>query len=714
MQEDKRTQAGQFDLSRFISNSLRFLRRTFWLVLLAGAIGALVMAFYTQRTYSPQYESRAVLSVRVDNNTVTDVIGGGDNTNATYTKQIVNTFATIIQSDAMHDRILRELGTTRINGTITPKVIADSNLFTLAVRSSNPSDAYNILNAVIKCYPDMAFSFIGAASIEIIEAPVEPTAPVNPRNIVRPAVIGGLMAALAMLAILCLLAQLQTVVTSSADMQRVTNVPCIVHVPQTELKRRAQGSNQLSLRNDHLPPVYEESIRVLSARVLRQCREQGFRRIVITSTVPGEGKSTIAANLSLSLSRSGLRVVLIDADLRTQELRSFFGIEDEPLGLRDLLQDSTLDPVSCLTPVPDTNVQLLCGSRIDRPIGLLRRSKLGALLDRLNDAADIILIDTPPIGLLTDAAVFAHHSDAAIYVVRAGATSGNRIADGLQAVADCRTKLLGYVLNGVSARSGSHGYGYRYSYGYGYSSRYYGGSYGSSGYRPSDRSSYGNYSHYGSYGSYSSYGGYENYGDDTASAAQKKTETSRKRASGSAESGKTRQKSEAQTPKRTAESKPARETAPEAPKRTAESKPVRDTVPEAPKRTAQSKPVRETAPEAPKRTAESKPVRNTVPEAPKRTAESKPIREIPMEAAKAAPVPKPEAADPVRSTTYDDPELDAIVREVLASTTEEDVRLAYETLEAESYRPRNAGAEHADAAPARNKGRGLFHHDKKK
>ena len=202
MQDEKRTQAEQFDLARFVSNALRFLRRTFWLVLIAGILGALVMAFYTQRNYVEKYEARAVLSVRADNNTVTDVIGSGDTTNARYTKQIVNTFATIIQSDAMHDRLLRELGTKRINGTITPKVIADSNLFTLSVRSTNPEDAYNILSAVIKCYPDMAFTFIGAASIEIIEAPVMPTAPVNPRNIVRPAAIGGLIAALIVLAIL--------------------------------------------------------------------------------------------------------------------------------------------------------------------------------------------------------------------------------------------------------------------------------------------------------------------------------------------------------------------------------------------------------------------------------------------------------------------------------------------------------------------------------
>ena len=686
MQDEQRKQTQQFDLLRFVSNSLRFLRRTFWIVLAAGVLGALVMAFYTRRTYSPQYECHAVLSVRVDNSTVTDVIGTGEKVNAAYAHQLVTTFPTIIQSDSMRDRIVRELGTSRINGSIAPSVIADSGIFTLTVRSSNPDDAYNIMNAVLKCYPDMAFIYIGAASLTLIEAPVRPVAPVRALNITRPAVIGGLVAALIALAILCLLAQMQTVVSSSSDLQRYTNVPCIVHVPQTELKRRAQGSNLLSLRNEHLPPVYEESIRVLGARVLRMCREQGLGRIIVTSTVPGEGKSTIAANLALSLSRAGLKVALIDADLRTQELREFFGIEGEPRGLSELLQDPSLDVLSCLTPVPDTNVQLLCGARLDRPVGLLRRGRLGALLDRLDEAMDIVLIDTPPIGMLTDAAAFAQHSDAALYVVRAGATSGNRIADGLQAVADCHTKILGYVLNGVSARTGSHGYGYRYSYGYGYGSRYssgYGGSYGSSGYHP-DRGSYshyGSYHSYGSYGSYGGYGSYENALSDSASAAQKKTEKTRKSrsASESATSRTSRQQTE-----------PAAQTSRSGSRRSAAS--------ETPKRAAEPKPSREPVPEAPKRAAEPKPSREPIPEAPKRAADLKP-----------APAPAKQA----EAASYDDPELEAIVREVLETTTEDDVRRAYETLEAENAH-RAAASKADDSARRSRQSHSLFHHDKKK
>ncbi|MBR4132584.1 MAG: hypothetical protein IKT99_06360, partial [Oscillospiraceae bacterium] len=276
MQDEQRTeqQQQQFNLLRFLSNCGRFLRRTWWLVILATAVGAVLTGIYVRQTYTPRYECHAVLSVHSSNSTVTDIISASDKTDANITKQIIKTFPAIINSDAMRDRIMREIGQTRINGVITPRVIAESNLFTLTVNSNSAQDAYDILNAVLNNYPEMAFIFIGAARLEIIEAPTLPTKPTKTLNAVEPTVLGGLIGGLIMLAVLCLLAQLQTTVNSSADMERYTNVPCVVHVPQTTLKRRSRRKhNQLSLMNSHLPPAFEESIRVLRSRLLRKIKE---------------------------------------------------------------------------------------------------------------------------------------------------------------------------------------------------------------------------------------------------------------------------------------------------------------------------------------------------------------------------------------------------------------------------------------------------------
>ena len=198
MQDEQRTEQ-QFDLFRFLSNSGRFLRHTWWIVVLATVLGAVLCGIYVRQTYTPRYECHAVISVHSSNSTVTDIISSSEKADSNITKQIIKTFPAIIKSDAMTDRIMREIGQTRINGTITPEVIAESNLFTLKVNSNSAQDAYDILRAVLKSYPEMAFLFIGAARLEIIEEPTLPTKPTKELNVVRPTVLGGLIAGLAAL-----------------------------------------------------------------------------------------------------------------------------------------------------------------------------------------------------------------------------------------------------------------------------------------------------------------------------------------------------------------------------------------------------------------------------------------------------------------------------------------------------------------------------------
>lgn len=520
------------DMLQYVAQSARFLKRTYWMILVAIVLGVALFGLRVQQSYNPTYSCRAVLSVHVDNVSVTDIISSSSTSiDAKTTQQIVNTFSTIINADAMHERILSVLRMNNIPGSITPAVIADSNLFTITAKASTPEDAYKILSAVLECYPDMAFMVIGAARIELIEEPEMPTEPEEKPGLAKPMITGGLLFGVIMLVILCLIGQTQHCVTTTADMRAISNLPCIVHVPKIEPKRRGKAPFVLNLQNKNIPPAYEEAIRVMRSRILDSVKEKSVKKIMVTSTLPSEGKSTIAANLAMNLSASGLRVILVDADLRTQELGEFFDVQEKGHGLVDLLKDDTLNPVDCLTTLPDTDLRLICGTAIPRPISLLRRKNVQSVLEKLEEEADLIVIDTPPIGLLADAATFAQCADCAVYVVRTELVPPDRVADGLQMVQDSGIELLGYVLNGVTAHSGRT-YGYGYSYRYSYSSRYYrrsgsygnyGGGYGRSNYSGYSRKygtygnklddSYGNYGNYGNYGSYGGYGsGYGSYG----------------------------------------------------------------------------------------------------------------------------------------------------------------------------------------------------------
>ncbi len=531
MQDEQQVPQQETDLLQYFARSARFLKRTYWLILVAIVLGAGIFGLGVQQKYVPSYSCRAVFSVHVDGVSVADIISSTSTSiDAQTTKQIVNTFPTIISADAMYERILGVLHMNTIPGSVNTEIIANSNLFTITATASAAEDAYKILNAVLECYPDMAFMVIGSARVELIEAPEMPTEPDKDPGLAKPMIIGGILFGIIAFIILCLIGQTERCVSTTGDMKAISNLSCIVHVPEIQLKRRSKTANSLNIQNKNIPPAYEEAIRIMRSRILELMKEKAIKKIVVTSTLPGEGKSTIAANLAINLSGAGLRTILVDADLRTQELGEFFDIKEKGYGLADLFQSDTIDPASCLTTLPDTDLRLLCGTSVARPISLLRREKVQAVLEKLEKEADLIVIDTPPIGLLADASAFAQCSDCAIYVVRTNLVPPNRVSDGLQMVQDSGAELLGYVLNGVSAQS-SRTYGYDYSYRYSYSSSYYRKSagYGSHG-NYSAYSSYGSYGNesdqddksYGGYGSYGSYGGYGSYGNSDSYGAYDK------------------------------------------------------------------------------------------------------------------------------------------------------------------------------------------------
>ena len=216
-------------------------------------------------------------------------------------------------------------------------------------------------------------------------------------------------------------------------------------------------------------PDFVEAMRGLRIKLLRTMTEPGAQVILVTSTLPGEGKTTISANLALSLASSGLRTVLIDTDLRKQDTKAAVGVNDTRPGLPEYMTDSNIDVASMLSPVPGSSLEVICSAAAKRRPPM-NAHKLEQLIERLRPDYDYIVLDTPPCGIISDAKFICRCADAIVYVVRHDYASRNQIVDSMQELADQKAKLTGCVLNDTPAVSHSKRYGYgQYGYGkYGY------------------------------------------------------------------------------------------------------------------------------------------------------------------------------------------------------------------------------------------------------
>lgn len=483
-QQETVTETERIDLIRFFNliyhNLSVALRRLGWLVIVLTLAGGAFMFARSAASYTPMYESKAVFTVSSGYTSSSDLSASSSYLDTEASANLSSVFPYIINSDLLTNLIKQDLGTPYINGSISAVSVAETNLFTLRVTSSNPDDAYAILNSVIDNYPQIA-SFISTnTSIDMIEQPVVATAPSNPFSW-KMSVLKGAFAGFALSCLILLLFCLfRRTVQSIDELKQLMNTEFLGLLPCVTIKKRTKDTdNTISVLNDKIRDSFLESIRGI--RVKLTDRENSPQVLMVTSTVPKEGVSTLAVNLALSLAMDHRRVILVDANLRQPGIRSYLNLTGDAVGLGDLLVRPDASVEAALTEVPGSTLRLLADSTA-KPDALKRiaSDELERIFDELRRQADYIIVDTPACGVMADAVAFSRVSDSVMYLVRQNTAPAAQILNSVQSLADTGIPFLGCILNSISTANEGYGYGYAGGYGYGYGYKYGYGSYASS------------------------------------------------------------------------------------------------------------------------------------------------------------------------------------------------------------------------------------------
>jgi succinoglycan biosynthesis transport protein ExoP len=206
---------------------------------------------------------------------------------------------------------------------------------------------------------------------------------------------------------------------------------------------------------------FAENVRAVRTNLLFMSPDRPFRRLLITSAQPGEGKTTVASALAIAMAQAGQRVILVDCDLRRPRLHKIFAIQSGRSSLSEsLLDPEHLDLSSTRTELPRLSI-LPAGPTPPNPAELLQSEAFRHLLTRLDDEFDLVLLDSPPL-VVTDAAILATRVDGSVMVVRRGHSDRRDVLRAKRAILDVGGSLIGAVLNGVREADGRYGYGYGY------------------------------------------------------------------------------------------------------------------------------------------------------------------------------------------------------------------------------------------------------------
>jgi len=293
------------------------------------------------------------------------------------------------------------------------------------------------------------------------------SAPVHPSKLIVYGIgaVSGLLLSILLVGVRYLM---HNKITGQRELERLVNVPILGSVPFYK-KEKMPTTRMVVHKNPK--SVISESLRSIRTNMDFIQGGAGKRTIAVTSTISGEGKTFIVVNLGAIIAKTGQKVLVVDLDMRKPKIHLAFGKEKEEKGMSTILigRDKYEDCVN------ETEVEglfyLTAGPTPPNPSELLLGNNFDQFVKWASQEYDMVILDTPPVGLVTDGVIVMRKTDLSLYVVRADYSRKVFLKTLLKLVKMNRFNNISIVLNSVKTRIGSnygHSYGYGYGYGYGY------------------------------------------------------------------------------------------------------------------------------------------------------------------------------------------------------------------------------------------------------
>lgn len=428
---------------------LKFCIGKWWLILLCTLLAAGVTFLWTKCFVTPMY--RASVTLYVNNTPSGERVGSISSSSLSASKQLVNTYISIIKSNTVLERVAEQAGLAwepaTLRETLSAEQVGDTELFMVHILHEEPETAARIANAVAEVAPGEIGNIVEGSSAKIVDYATVPDSYDTPDYRER-TVMGGAIGCVLAVVIAVLLFLLDGRIKNEGDLAQLFHCPVLGQIP------RLGGENLLSKDTDEL---VREAYRTVRANVVFSLpKERDCPVLAVTSALRGEGRSVTAMNLAASLARTDRRVLVIDCDLRAPGLARLLGREVSA-GLCELILDRGLrDSAVIHDETLGVDVVLSGGSSAESS-ELLGSARMGRLLEELKQDYDYIILDTPPVALAADGAVLAAESDGVLFVARANRSRRDALVRGVEQLNFAGVRVLGFVLNGAQPEAGRNG-----------------------------------------------------------------------------------------------------------------------------------------------------------------------------------------------------------------------------------------------------------------
>jgi capsular exopolysaccharide synthesis family protein len=390
--------------------------------------------------------------------------------------QLVADYRELLMSRTVAEEIEKKLGVpiSVFQGNVSVKTVKDSRIFSISYADTDKERAANVTNELATIIQQLAKEIIEVNNVQVIDTAKVPNKPVKPNKKMNVSV-AGVLGLLSGAMLIYILEYVDHTFKKPEDVEGQLGLNVIGTIPLFEGGKRGKRKskdekvlekqylkNLITQNNPKAPAT--EAFRELRTNLQYAAVDKELKTIVVTSPTMGDGKTVTAVNLAVTLSRSGSKVLIIDADLRKPKVHLYFGVDNKE-GLTNVLtSDKDRSKINTIEYDKNTNLQILTSGPVPpNAAEILNSKRMIQLLEKLKEEYDIIIIDTPPIGQVTDAAILAGVTDGTILVLASNETRIEITKRAKKALDSVNASITGVVLTKIDNKRISY-YSYSYKY----------------------------------------------------------------------------------------------------------------------------------------------------------------------------------------------------------------------------------------------------------
>ncbi len=451
-----------------------------WVLIISLIIGGCGAYAYTHFAVAPEYSSHISMYVQ----TYLDINDTQNSYNdISKSKQLINTYIQVLKDDAVMESVGKAISKqfdssvisesfALTDGNIKPASLAscltinsvtDTSAITITATTKNAEVSAAVCNELCKQANVFAQKAIGVGEIKSIDvAKVYPN-PVSP-NKTKNAALGGIALMMISALVIFMIDFFDNTIKNSETLSKRFGKAILGEIDEIPDSKSKKGDDEhfTLLRND-IPFNVVESCKSLRTNISFAVSTSEKKSFIVSSANPDEGKSTTAANIAITMADEGQKVLLIDADMRKPVQHKLFGVKNEK-GISSVLSKmKKLD--ECIQKTSKDNLSILTSGPIPpNPSELLSSAITSEIMEELGSRYDIIIIDSPPVNVVSDTLNLSRNVAGLLTVVRCGVTTDEDIKNLVAKAEMAHMELLGFVLNRIKRKSGL-GYGKYGKYG---------------------------------------------------------------------------------------------------------------------------------------------------------------------------------------------------------------------------------------------------------